>query len=128
MAHLGVYYGYPECCIIAFYGDNSPTPNQLKVSNNHGFIPCETCTSCVVGGGKTLESLIKNRICPNPFPYRGKHPPGDRETILAIENVPLDNRFIHLKEADLGYIEGPRRSAIVHEIAIGAEKDYYDKN
>lgn len=113
-AYLGVYYGYPECCIIAFCNRSGP-PNdqQSKVSKLMGFIPCQTCTSCVSGGGKTLESLIKNRICPDPFPYRNKYPPNDRETIESIEKVSLDNYFVHLQEADLGYIEGPRRSAVV---------------
>lgn len=69
----GRYYGYPECCIEAFCkkGFNELSPNQERVHKFKGFIPCESHSIQIINGEITLKDLIKNRVCPFPFPKEG---------------------------------------------------------
>ena len=79
----GEYYGYPECCIQDFLNRATaldyhyPTdknasveisPEQDSVHKNYGFIPCHECAKKIIWESTTLEGLIKDRKCPNPFP------------------------------------------------------------
>lgn len=71
---LGVFFGYPNCCIQATLvryesGDYRISADQEKVHNGHGFVPCPHCTRQILEGKTTLEGLIKNRVSSLPFPY-----------------------------------------------------------
>jgi hypothetical protein len=76
---LGIYYGYPECCIREFHAVMFETDPAKKaemkkrrklnhaVSNGTGFIPCDHHTALVHSGAIVLSELIQNRICERPF-------------------------------------------------------------
>jgi hypothetical protein len=66
---MGVYLGYPKCCIYEFMwhdGDRFTCPKE--VHKGYGFIPCTEHTNEILAGKTRLEDLITNRICPTPFP------------------------------------------------------------
>lgn len=73
--YTGKFYGYPDCCIDDFvsriiteeYSDGM-TEAQHQVHDGTGFIPCHSCATKIVNGETTLEGLIQNRQCSNPFP------------------------------------------------------------
>lgn len=69
----GLYYGYPDCCIMDFCKRaskvNEPTEAQGKASLGTGFIPCPSCTELVNAGQLTLQDLIKDRVCEAAFPF-----------------------------------------------------------
>jgi hypothetical protein len=68
-AEMGLYFGYPDCCIKDFCERGyKTTKEQQAVHNNYGFVPCPKCSQKILNGKETLESLIKNRICKTPFP------------------------------------------------------------
>ena len=56
---LGVYYGFPKCCIKSF-----PKTRNYDKNNRTGFLPCETCYKKNI----KLNDLIENRVCEKPFP------------------------------------------------------------
>jgi len=71
----GTYFGYPKCCIKEFYSDleigimfanKKNRTLRIKASKN-GFIPCKKHAKLINKKQITLESLIKNRLCPRPF-------------------------------------------------------------
>lgn len=73
---LGVYFGYPECCIRWFSEErikvrpsqHKPlTPQQKAVHGFRGFVPCPKCAETVTHD--TIHVLIKNRICNRPYPH-----------------------------------------------------------
>lgn len=75
MTHLvGVYFGYPECCIKAYDkvlasgGRRTPEQANPKVHKGTGFIPCPNHAKQILEGEITLESLINDRRCALPFP------------------------------------------------------------
>lgn len=72
---LGVYYGYPKCCIKEFFSDleigimfvnKRNRMKRTKVAKN-GFLPCKKHARLIKRKEITIESLIKNRMCPTPF-------------------------------------------------------------
>ena len=69
----GNYFGYPKCCQDFFYQkrmikkDLSLTQNQDKYKG-YGFIPCSKCADYLAENNLKIVYLIKNRICPHPFP------------------------------------------------------------
>jgi hypothetical protein len=69
---IGIYYGYPTCCILSFITEKPRGPrisrNQIKVSQRTGFIPCSYCTWKIMSKQCKLEDLITNRVCETPFP------------------------------------------------------------
>ena len=66
---MGVYYGYPMCCMKAFC--NFESDRDIAVHRCLGFLPCPSCADKVRAGAITLEGLIKDRICNTPFPNEG---------------------------------------------------------
>lgn len=78
LVETGRKFGYPECCIKAFISRtmsiiiNSKIPpldkNQSMVHQGYGFIPCSKCSEHLVKTGEGVETLIKNRTFPKPFP------------------------------------------------------------
>lgn len=66
---MGIYYGYPKCCIENFCERGyTLTKNQELVHKNTGFTPCPKCSEKILSGETTLEGLLVNRICKEPFP------------------------------------------------------------
>ena len=71
-SELGIYYGYPKCCIKEFYSDMTigimfvNRKKRTKVAKN-GFVPCRRHAILINRKEIKIESLIKNRICPIPF-------------------------------------------------------------
>lgn len=67
----GIYFGFPECCIIDFCkrscNEWQYTNEQQLVHDHTGFVPCKKCSNKILEGKETLESLLKNRICKIPF-------------------------------------------------------------
>jgi hypothetical protein len=76
---LGVYYGYPQCCIDNFVHkimnccdrDRKTIKVLFKlnfmVSENSGFVPCNEHTSQIIKKKCTLKHLIANRECKQQF-------------------------------------------------------------
>lgn len=65
----GIYYGYPQCCIVNFCKNwGKLTDAQKSVHKNSGFIPCPKCSRMILSGKKPLKSLLKNRISNHDFP------------------------------------------------------------
>ena len=72
---IGVYFGYPKCCIKEFYSDLEigimfvNKRNRMKRTKfaKNGFIPCKKHARLIKRKEITIESLIKNRICTLPF-------------------------------------------------------------
>lgn len=72
---MGKYYGYPECCINSFTKRDVFDPltkEQEAVHKNKGFIPCPKCAKKVHNGSVSIEGLIKDRLCPEPYPNEGR--------------------------------------------------------
>lgn len=67
---LGVYYGYPKCCIKHFIVDNKKDFKlRTKVGNLTGFLPCTECAQKVANGEIELKDLIQSyRKCRHKFP------------------------------------------------------------
>lgn len=68
---LGVYFGYPQCCITSFSVTMGIVYNKLgkQAGNETGFVPCPICAKRVLSGAIKLENLITNRECNTPFPH-----------------------------------------------------------
>lgn len=73
----GAYYGYPECCVKAFYQAKQSNglvicmkqrcEAQQKTCKN-GFVPCLWHAEQILAKKITVEELISsNRQCPKPF-------------------------------------------------------------
>lgn len=74
---LGVYFGYPDCCIeefVAFQDDlgrKQSIQMDPKVHQHTGFIPCVKHCRQIKTGRLELEDLITNRVCRSRFPNQG---------------------------------------------------------
>ena len=85
MQLMGVFFGYPVCCIQAFIKRAEgiqlaiATKDMKKVDEaaqvlpeqegfHHGFIPCPECAKTVKPGeeGKLIQ---KTRVCSTPYPH-----------------------------------------------------------
>lgn len=72
----GKFYGYPQCCIDEFIehkhlnGDQEALMARIKEAGlyNSGFVPCEAHLQKLIDGEISVKSLIKDRLCKNPFP------------------------------------------------------------
>ena len=72
----GKFYGYPTCCIDNFMKNLMPVSRErnikykqnITVSNNTGFIPCNEHTKQILEKNIVLADLIGSRICFTPFP------------------------------------------------------------
>lgn len=71
---VGIYYGYPECCIEFFMKnmfDKEKRKNaqkNFKVSEGTGFIPCTNHTKQILKKKITLHDILHNRQCETLFP------------------------------------------------------------
>lgn len=70
---MGMFFGYPSCCIEATVqrcngSDFSITREQESVHQGTGFVPCQSCAQDIIAGKTTLEGLIQNRVSSLPFP------------------------------------------------------------
>lgn len=70
----GLYYGYPKCCIEEYGADSVESNhgrighrNQISGGNKKQFCPCTSHAIEIQAGLITLESLIVNRVCKDPF-------------------------------------------------------------
>ena len=83
---FGKYFGFPKCCRKAFGKDDGHLKLRYKAGKldgiGTGFVPCAWHAKHIVAGNARLEDLIKNRICPLPFPEDGLHTRADAEEIL----------------------------------------------
>jgi hypothetical protein len=73
---MGVYFGYPRCCINAYIHDrvNETSPRKRNIHGNMtGFTPCQTHVNLINNGELKLEELIQSRICKEGFPNHNKH-------------------------------------------------------
>lgn len=74
---LGIYFGYPQCCVNWFCDRNEGKvnfeldKNQEILNEYKGFLPCPCCAEKLVKQNKTVKFLIKNRICKTPYPDEG---------------------------------------------------------
>ena len=68
----GTYFGYPECCILAFVNKQKkfarPNKTQCKIGKHKGFIPCMPCCRLIMQGHICIEDLIQNRECELSYP------------------------------------------------------------
>lgn len=88
---LGVFLGFPECCINDFMGRN-----RLKIFKEKrklfgtGFVPCEVCNS------KTEDELLrvidKNRISKFPFPSESVSMEDDCHDIMLSSIFTLEQK------------------------------------
>jgi hypothetical protein len=67
------HYGYPQCCVVEFLAgimtQNPITPEQIKVAESSGFIPCRDHTRQIIQGKTILRNLIApTRQC-GAFPF-----------------------------------------------------------
>jgi hypothetical protein len=68
---MGVYFGYPSCCINAFIHDmvKGTDPRDRNIDGNvTGFTPCNHHVEMVKRRMVRLEDLIQSRVCSKPFP------------------------------------------------------------
>jgi len=69
---IGIYYGYPQCCIDSFFDPFVPAfmrdPIQREVAAGTGFFPCVKHANEVAEGKIKLEDLITDRSCDLLFP------------------------------------------------------------
>jgi hypothetical protein len=70
----GLYYGYPECCIVTFIQNFTQgnfkafsSRKHLEGLDGHGFIPCIICHS-KLASGLSIHKLLVNRKHHNLFP------------------------------------------------------------
>lgn len=67
MYKLGIYYGYPKCCINAFIvSQNNNVPFVVECEGE--FVPCDKHLDMITFGHCTTSDLIQNRICETMFP------------------------------------------------------------
>ena len=96
---LGVYFGYPECCIEAFLTEDFSIRPTRKLSGT-GYIPCAKCNEKYTEEELT-ENINKNRECPTPFPDGG--PTFGEEAYATVElDAPLDDDIVEYMVAN-GY-------------------------
>lgn len=69
MVELGLWFGYPPCCIIAFTQMEHIKDGVriIRPLEGTGYIPCARC--CAVSDEETMRTEIAlSRVCPVPFP------------------------------------------------------------
>ena len=70
---MGVYFGYPQCCINEFMGNfrtGAWRNRGTRKLDGTGYIPCVECNKKSVTELK--EAIAKHRIHPEPFPKDGE--------------------------------------------------------
>ena len=69
---LGVYFGFPDCCIETFIDRRQFEAKEFFAdlpSTGTGYMPCLCCAKEVHNDwGKFQDKINQNRICPKPFP------------------------------------------------------------
>ena len=73
---MGVYFGYPRCCINAYIHDmiKGTSPRDRNIyGNTTGFTPCQHHINLINNGELKLSELIQSRICKEKFPFHNKH-------------------------------------------------------
>lgn len=68
MYKLGIYYGYPKCCINAFIVSHSRN-DSFVVECEGGFVPCDKHLDMITFGYCNTSDLIQNRKCEVMFPH-----------------------------------------------------------
>lgn len=71
---IGVYYGYPSCCIDDWIARTiianpaiQPSWDQERAGDYTGFLPCPTHAKQVLDKKIALKDLVQNRQCEIPF-------------------------------------------------------------
>lgn len=66
--NLGIYYGYPKCCINAFIvSQYKDVPFIVECEG--GFVPCDKHLDMISFGYCNTSDLIQNRKCEIIFPH-----------------------------------------------------------
>jgi len=66
---LGVYFGFPTCCIEQFCDNNNgDREKRSKAGNGTGLLPCTKHAKQINSGKIKLKDLIQNREHPEEFP------------------------------------------------------------
>lgn len=71
---VGKYFGYPDCCIEAFkerFISLFVHGRKEDSGGFSGFIPCKSCRESIDNDPSRVTELIKDRICPYPYPEQG---------------------------------------------------------
>lgn len=75
MRTLGVYFGYPSCCIQYFLNrkdlEDESHEQQLLYDKGitcQGFLPCVACARKILCEDIKIDDLIINRKCETPYP------------------------------------------------------------
>lgn len=95
MVALGRYFGFPSCCVTAFFDHTDPdigygqACGQRKLHGT-GFIPCSWC-NLVKSEQHLMDEIASNRICPTPFPQEIDFETALHE-ILAHPDFSLDEK------------------------------------
>lgn len=88
---LGVYYGYPECCIDFFMKtmfDKQLQKNakkNIRASNGTGFIPCTKHAHKILKKEIKLQDILRNRDCEATFP---------NDDGIAIQRLRMKRRYV----------------------------------
>ena len=84
---FGKYFGFPKCCRKAFEKSKEDWELRCKAGELNGvgtgFVPCAWHAQLVVAGKVRLQDLIRNRLCPLPFPSDGMRTRTDAEEVLV---------------------------------------------
>lgn len=73
LVDMGIYYGYPMCCIGAFidrmmdFKDNGYSKTAPRKFHGTGYIPCAVCNN--KSEDELLATIARNRRCRKPFPH-----------------------------------------------------------
>ena len=66
---LGMYYGYPSCCIEEFIMNNVYEKGCSLISAAYGgFVPCQKHTQMILNKTINIRDLIGNRSSQYEFP------------------------------------------------------------
>lgn len=72
MIELGIYFGYPPCCIAEFlqfvvkYVQGKAGKRRRRKLCGTGYVPCKTCNK--KSKKQLLAYIDKHRQCELPFP------------------------------------------------------------
>lgn len=67
---VGLYYGYPKCCIVSFIRDRYSMGFLMRGErrlSGTGFVPCADCSARYTDL-ELIARINANRGCPKPFP------------------------------------------------------------
>lgn len=70
---LGLYYGYPKCCIESFIRDKNSMGWLFRGERQltgTGYIPCAECNARYTPN-EMVKRINANRGCPKRFPVSG---------------------------------------------------------